>query len=175
MRTDLALDFSVNKENKTITIKREFAAVRAIVWEAFTRAEILDQWWAPKPWKAKTKSMDFKEGGTWLYAMVGPNGEEHWSICEYAIIKPIERFTGKDGFTDASGKLNTEMPRSNWDMRFIDKGEITEVQYHISYDDVAQLEATIQMGFKEGITMAMENLDELLVSGKKLEHHHHHH
>ncbi len=167
MKTNLAFDFSVNKENKTITIKREFAAERAVIWDAFTKAEILDQWWAPKPWKAKTKSMDFKEGGTWLYAMVGPNGEEHWSIAIYDLIEPVERYTGKDAFSDANGKINTDMPQSNWDVRFIDNGQITEVIYRISYADLKQLEATIEMGFKEGMTQNMQGLDALLLTLKK--------
>src|SRR5882757_4609336 len=83
MNKNLTLDFSVNKENKTITVKREFEAEVSLVWDAYTKSEILDQWWAPKPWKAKTKTMDFKEGGHWLYAMVGPNGEEHWALAKY--------------------------------------------------------------------------------------------
>lgn len=167
MSTNLAFDFSVNKENKTITIKRAFAAERATVWDAYTKAELLDQWWAPKPWKAKTKSMEFKEGGQWLYAMVGPNGEEHWSVAQYEVITPIERFTGKDAFSDANGKIDPAMPQSKWDVRFIDKGQATEVNYAISYDDLAQLEATIEMGFREGMTIAMEGLDTLLLSIRK--------
>ena len=78
MSTNLAFDFSVNKETNTITVKREFAAELSLVWDAYTKSEILDQWWAPKPWKARTKTMEFREGGYWHYAMVGPAGEEHW-------------------------------------------------------------------------------------------------
>ena len=167
MSTKPAYDFSVEKENKTIVIKREFAAARAIVWKAYTTAELLDQWWAPKPWKARTKSMNFTEGGQLLYAMVGPEGEEHWSIANYKIITPIERFTVEDAFTDAAGKINTDMPQAKWDVRFTDKGEVTEVDYRIIYNKLEDLEATIQMGFKEGIAMGMDNLDELLQTLKK--------
>ena len=167
MSTNLAFDFSVNKENKTITIRREFAAELSLVWDAYTKSEILDQWWAPKPWKARTKTMDFREGGQWLYAMVGPNGEEHWSVVDYHTIQNQKKFTGMDAFTDREGKLNKELPRSNWEVTFQDKGPVTRVEYRISYDDLAQLEATLQMGFKEGLTTAMEGLDELLPSLKK--------
>ena len=69
MSFNLAFDFSVNKENNTINVKRVFAAALPLVWDAYTNSEILDQWWAPKPWKARTKTMDFREGGHWLYAM----------------------------------------------------------------------------------------------------------
>lgn len=167
MSHNLAFDFSVDKENKTITVTREFAAELALVWKAYTTKEILDQWWAPKPWKAKTKSMDFKEGGTWHYAMIGPAGEEHWAVANYINIQPLKKFTGLDAFADANGTINKEMPQSKWEVHFTDKGEKTQVQSIITYGDLAQLETTIQMGFKEGLTMAMENLDKLLPTLKK--------
>jgi uncharacterized protein YndB with AHSA1/START domain len=167
MKANLAFDFTVNKENNTIHVKREFAADVALVWDAYTKPEILDQWWAPKPWKAKTKRMDFRNGGHWLYAMVGPNGEEHWSVANYSDIQPQKAFKGLDGFTDSEGTLNEDMPQSKWHVSFTGQGEHTLVDMMISYDDLAQLEATIQMGFKEGLSMAMENLDALLPNLKK--------
>ena len=167
MTHNLAFDFSVNKENNTITVKREFAAALALVWDAFTKSEILDQWWAPKPWKARTKTMDFREGGHWHYAMVGPEGEEHWALANYRNIQLRNKFTGLDAFADADGNVNKALPQSTWEVTFADKGQVTLVEFHISYDDLAQLEATIQMGFKEGFTMALEGLDELLAGLKK--------
>ena len=167
MNQNLAFDFSVDKENNTITIKREFAAEVPLVWDAYTKPEMLDQWWAPKPWKARTKTMDFREGGHWHYAMLGPEGEEHWAWADYRKIQTGKKFTGMDAFADAEGNLNKDMPQSEWEVTFTDKGPVTLVEFHISFDDLAQLEATIQMGFKEGMTMAMEGLDELLASLKK--------
>ena len=167
MKHDLAFEFSVNKENKTITVKREFAAELPLVWDAYTKSEILDQWWAPKPWKSRTKSMDFREGGYWHYAMVGPEGEEHWALANYKTIDPKKRFTALDGFADAEGVVNTEMPQSKWEVSFTPKEEVTLVENLITFDDLAQLETTIQMGFKEGLTAAMENLDALLAAQKQ--------
>lgn len=167
MNNNPAVDFSVNQENKTITIKREFAAELPLVWEAFTKSDILDQWWAPKPWKARTKSMDFREGGHWHYAMVGPQGEEHWALVQYRTIQVQQKFTGLDAFADAEGNVNTSLPQSQWEVTFADKGQETLVEYNIAFDDLAQLEKTLQMGFKEGLTIAMQGLDELLASSKK--------
>ncbi len=166
MKAALLFDFVVDKANKTILIKREFAAGRSLVWDAYTKSELLDQWWAPKPWKSKTKKMDFREGGEWHYAMVGPEGEEHWALAKYLRISPKTNFTVKDSFADAEGKVNTTMPESTWNVKFSDHGDHTLVENHLSYDSLEQLEATIQMGFKEGLTMAMENLDSLLASMK---------
>lgn len=167
MKKNLEFEFSVNKENKTITVKREFAAELPLVWDAYTKSEILDQWWAPKPWKARTKTMDFREGGHWHYAMVGPEGEEHWALANYKTIDPKKRFTALDGFADAEGVVNPEMPQSKWEVSFTPKDEVTLVENLITFDDLAQLETTIQMGFKEGLTMAMEGLDALLAAQKQ--------
>jgi len=167
MSTQLAFDFSVDKKNNIITIKREFDAPLSLVWDAYTKSEILDQWWAPKPWKARTKRMDFKEGGQWIYAMVGPEGEEHWAVAQYKDIQFQKKFTGLDAFADPDGKINTSMPQSKWEATFTAKGQKTLVEFKITYPDLAQLEATLQMGFKEGMTIAMEGLDELLVTLKK--------
>lgn len=163
MISNLLFDFSVDKENKTIKVTREFAADRSTVWDAFTKSEILDQWWAPKPWQSRTKTMEFKVGGLRNYAMVGPEGEEHWAMFRYDTIEQQKRFSGIDGFTDADGVLNSEMPRMHWDLQFSEKEEeLTLVEIAITFDELAQLETIISMGFKEGFTIALQGLTALL-------------
>lgn len=164
MSKNLAFDFTVDKEKKTISIQREFAAEVSLVWDAYTMPEILDLWWAPKPWKTITKTMDFREGGHWLYAMVGPEGEEHFALASYKIIQPQKRFTGLDAFADAEGNINQDLPQSMWEVQFTDKGKMTLVEFQITFEDLVQLEATIEMGFKEGFTSALGNLDQYLES-----------
>lgn len=154
--------FIVDRENSTITIKRKFAAGRSLVWDAFTKSEILDQWWAPEPWQARTKIMDFREGGGWLYVMEGPEGEEHWSCTDFETIIPEQKYVGSDAFTDAEGRIIEDLPQSKWDLSFSDDEGSTQVTLHISYQDTEQLDATLQMGFREGITMTMDSLDGLL-------------
>jgi uncharacterized protein YndB with AHSA1/START domain len=166
MKSNLLMNFTVNKENNTVNVKREFNAPLSNVWSAWTEAAILDQWWAPAPWKSRTKSMDFKEGGRRLYAMVGPEGEEHWAIADFTSISPKTNFKYKDAFTDSEGNLNTDFPRSNWDVTFSEEGDHTFVDIVIKHDKLSDLEAIIQMGFKEGFTIAMEGLDEIFAENK---------
>ncbi|SHL41680.1 Uncharacterized conserved protein YndB, AHSA1/START domain [Chitinophaga jiangningensis] len=166
MRTNLTFDFIVDKEKKSILIKREFDAPVSMVWDAYTKSEYLDQWWAPRPWKARTKEMDFRPGGQWLYAMVGPEGEEHWAIARYNAVTPQQSFDVQDAFTDAAGTINTSMPQANWKVTFHNQGDTTLVEFVITYEKLEDLEATIQMGFKEGLSMAMEQLDEKLAAQK---------
>lgn len=162
MNSNLPFDFSVDRENKTITVRKEFAASPSLVWDAWTKPEILDQWWAPKPWKAKTKSMEFKEGGSWLYAMVGPEGEEHWSVFHYKKIEEPKYFSGLDGFTDTEGTINSTMPSTTWKVSFNDQGKTTLVEAVLNFKTLEDLETLIEMGFKEGFTMTLNYLDEFL-------------
>lgn len=162
MKRELLMNFRVDREARAIVIEREFAAPRSRVWAAWTESRWLDQWWAPRPWQARTKTMDFREGGHWLYAMVGPEGEEHWGRADYASIDPQEAFRATDAFCDSSGNIQPEMPRSYWRVTFREEDQHTQVEMQIRYDDLADLEAILQMGFREGMTAALEQLDELL-------------
>ena len=167
MATTQQYEFYADKENKTISIKREFDAPANIVWDAYTKSEILDQWWAPKPWKAQTKKLEFTEGGQWLYKMVGPKGEEQWSTETYSDIEPGKKFTVEDAFSDADGNTDESMPQSTWELSFTGKGNKTVVNILIAFDDVKQQEELLKTGFKEGLAMGMENLDALLPVLKK--------
>ncbi len=155
-------DFDVDKSTQTIRIERSFNAPTDQVWSAWTEADILDQWWGPNPWVARTKSMDFREGGHWLYAMVSPDGQEHWSKVEYLTILPKTSFSAIDGFCDADGNMIADMPRNHWENTFHDKGDHTVVSMVLSFETLTDLEKIIEMGFKEGITAGMENLDEYI-------------
>jgi uncharacterized protein YndB with AHSA1/START domain len=166
MKPNLQFDFVADKSNNTLTIVREFAAERPLVWDCYTKSELLDRWFAPKPWQTRTKNMNFTEGGTWLYAMCGPEGEEHWGRMDYQTIQAIDGYTALDGFCDAEGNLNPHLPRATWNASFEDKGENALVTTVVTYNSLADLETIINMGMKEGLTMAMEGLDELLVTLK---------
>lgn len=165
--SNLQFDFLVNKENNTITVVREFAAPRPLVWDCYTKSELLDQWFAPKPWKTRTQNMDFTEGGHWLYAMCGPEGEEHWGRMDYVTIQPKDSFSAWDGFCDQEGKLNEQLPRAAWRSDFADKSGHTLVTTEVTYNALSDLETVIEMGMIEGLTMAMEGLDTLIDDLKK--------
>ena len=159
MNKAILMNFVVDKDSKQIKVDREFDAPLPMVWAAWTQSEILDQWWAPKPWQAKTKSMDFRPGGSWLYAMTGPEGEVHWSKADFKRIEPLKNFSALDGFCDENGTINPDWPRSLWDNTFSEKGDSTLVNIVITYDKLADLEKIIDLGFKEGFTAGLANLD----------------
>ena len=162
MKTDLLFDFTVDKITKKVFINREFAAELPLVWDAFTKPEILDQWVAPKPWLSKTKYMNFKVGGRRFYAMVSPEGQERWSIQEYTSITPKSNFKMYNAFADKDE--NPELPGSEWEYNFSEQNGKTKVSITIYNESLARLEKMIEMGFKEGYAMSMKNLEELLTT-----------
>jgi uncharacterized protein YndB with AHSA1/START domain len=164
MKNDLLYDFTVDKTTKTVFINREFDAELSLVWDAFTKQEILDQWVAPKPWTSRTKYMNFEVGGRRFYAMVSPEGQEHWSIQEYTSITPKTNFKMSNAFADKEG--NPELPGSDWDYTFREKNGITKVSISIYNESLIRLERMIEMGFTEGFKMSMHNLENLLETVK---------
>jgi uncharacterized protein YndB with AHSA1/START domain len=162
MKNNLLFDFTVDKITKTVSINREFAAELSLVWDAFTKPEILDQWVAPKPWLSKTKYMNFKVGGRRFYAMVSPEGQERWSIQEYTSITPKSNFKMYNAFADKDE--NPELPGSEWEYNFSEQNGKTKVSITIYNESLARLEKMIEMGFKEGYAMSMKNLEELLTT-----------
>lgn len=160
MKNNLPFEFTVNKATKTVSVIREFAAELSLVWDAFTKPEILDQWWAPKPWTSKTKYMDFKVGGRRFYAMVSPAGEERWSIQQYTSISPKTNFKFLNAFADKDE--NPELPGSDWDLNFSYKEGTTTVRVSIYNESLARMEKMIEMGFSEGFKMTLNSLEDLL-------------
>ena len=162
MKTDLLFDLTLDKPAKTVYITREFDAPLSLVWDAFTKPELLDQWVAPAPFVARTKHMNFEVGGKRFYAMVGPDGQERWALQKYISISPKTNFKLFNAFADKDE--NPQLPGSDWDYTFSDHGGITKVVITIYNESLERLEKMIEMGFKEGFTMSMTNLENLLVT-----------
>jgi PhnB protein len=154
--------YTKDASQKKLTVERRFDAPVALVWRAWTESEILDQWWAPKPWKTETKSMDFRAGGHWLYSMNGPEGERHWARMDYKRVVPQKMYDSLDGFCDETGKMNHEAPVLDWAVSFSPSGNATNVVVVSTFAKQEDLDTLIQMGFQEGFASAHENLDTVL-------------
>ncbi len=172
MSNNLLFDFTVDKAAKTVYITREFAAELSLVWDAFTKAEILDQWIAPAPYVSRTKYMNFEVGGKRFYAMVSPEGQERWAIQEYTSITPKTNFKMYNAFADKDE--NPELPGSEWDYNFSEHPDshrdgpdgyrVTKVSITIFNESFDRMEKMIEMGFAEGFKMTIDNLEKLLAS-----------
>ena len=161
MTNDLVFDFTVDKAAKTVRITREFDAPLSLVWDAFTKQEILDQWMAPAPFKAKTKYMNFEVGGKRFYAMVGPDGQEKWAIQKFTSITPKTNFKMYNAFADKDE--NPELPGSEWDYNFSEQNGITTVSITVYNESFERMERLLE-GFKLGFTATLKQLEGLLAS-----------
>ncbi|MBX2974231.1 MAG: SRPBCC domain-containing protein [Flavobacteriales bacterium] len=162
MTKPAVFNFIVSKDIRSITVERSFNAPLDPVWAAWTEADILCQWWAPKPYQCVIQSLDFREGGRWLYYMQGPEGDCHYCFFDYETVRPKTFFSGSDGFCDEQGVLKDTMPRTKWESHFSENDGATLVRVHLHFNSPEDLEQTIRMGFKEGFAMGLQQLDELL-------------
>ena len=155
------MDFIFDKQTKTVSITKEFAFELSLVWDAYTKPELLDQWWAPKPLTSRTKVMDFRVGGRRFYAMVSPDGQElGWAIQKYTSISPKTNFKFFNAFADE--EENPQLPGSDWDLNFSEQDGTTKVSISIYNESLERLEKGLEMGFKEGTMSQLDNLEDLL-------------
>ena len=149
---------------KKIHVEREFNAPVETVWKAWTNPDMLEKWWGPKPWVAKTKSMDFTVGGAWLYWMEGPDGQKHWSYVKFTAIEKGSRFAADSLFSDENANIIPGAPVGHWDNKFVAMGQKTKVVVDLSFDEETSFKKLVEMGFEGGFTMGLNQLDEVLAS-----------
>lgn len=164
MKNSMLFDFKVDKTKNEIVVDRSFDAPLDLVWAAWTEADILDKWWAPKPYQAVTKSLNFVVGGRWHYYMLGPENDKQWCVFDYDAIKPMEYYAGHDAFCDENEVVDSTKPEVKWKNSFRPDGTQTIVTIELKFDSMSDLETIIQMGFKEGFAAGMENLDQYIAS-----------
>jgi uncharacterized protein YndB with AHSA1/START domain len=150
--------------NKKLLITRAFNADINLVWRAWTESSLLDKWWAPKPWRTETKTMDFRDGGKWLYAMIGPDGTKSWCCVDFITIKLKKSILCDDYFCDEEGVENKDFPQMSWLTKFESASSGSKIFVTISFDKQEDLEKIVEMGFEAGFTMGLSNLDELLLT-----------
>lgn len=154
--------FNKDFESNTVYVMKIYHTDVSKVWNYFTKAELLDQWWAPKPWKCETKKQDFKEGGVWLYSMVGPEGERHYAQVKYGEIMEHRSFDGTDTFCDDNGNVNPDFPEAKWLFGFTGVEEGTKVTVNIHFSSTEAMKQLLEMGFEEGFKMGLNQLEEIL-------------
>jgi len=162
MNNNSLFDFTVDNTIKTVFVNLELDAGISLVWDAFTKQEILDQWYAPEPWRSKTKFMNFEVGGRRFYAMVGPEGQEMWSIQKYTSITPKTNFKIFNAFADKDE--NPQLPGSDWDLNFIEQNGTTKLSIAIYNESAERMEKMMAMGFQEGFTATLNQLKNLLAT-----------
>lgn len=134
-----------NAKNRTLTIKKVFNAPVNLVWNAWTEADQIVQWWAPQGMKIKVVEHNFTVGGKWKFSMPMPNGGDFVSEGTY-----LEIVEHKKIITSADFKPMTE-----------------NVELHVSFEadgDKTESYAKAQekMGFYNGWGSALNRMEEVI-------------
>jgi len=152
-----------------LVLERTFHAPRALVFEAFTQAEHLRQWWGPRGWDITHCTVDLRPGGRWHYCMTcmdqaqtGFYGMESWGLGIYDEIEAPVRLVYTDYFSDASGAVNPDMPSSQTSLTFEEVGGGTRIVSRSVYSTEAALKTVMDMGMLEGIAQTWDRLSEHL-------------
>ncbi|MDX1413520.1 MAG: SRPBCC domain-containing protein [Candidatus Promineifilaceae bacterium] len=148
--------------DEEIVVTRTFDAPRSLVWEVWTQAKHLKEWWGPKGWTLPVCDVDFRIGGTWFYCMKGPDDMMACGKATYSEIHEPEGFVMKDSFVDTEGNPLQGMPVAVVTLRFIAEGNRTTVISQSVYPSKADRDRVIEMGVEEGITETQDRLESYL-------------
>lgn len=85
------LDNLVGVAERTMVLQRVIKAPRHVVWGAWMNPETLPQWWGPDGYSCRTKRIDLRSGGDWVFDMIGPDGAVYPNHHEYGEVRPNER------------------------------------------------------------------------------------
>jgi uncharacterized protein YndB with AHSA1/START domain len=148
-------------------LSRTFNAPRTLVWDAWSKPEHLKQWWGPEGWELPVCEIDFREGGTWVYCMKGPDGMESWGKAYYQELKRPERIVYRDTFIDADRQPLEGMPEMTITVEFAEADGKTTLTSRALFPSAEALKATVEMGMEEGMKQTWDRLEALLASMQK--------
>ena len=154
---------------QTLVLERVFNAPRELVFAAFSQAEHLRHWWAPRGWEMSACTVDLRPGGRWHYCMkcVDENqgefyGMESWGLGIYREIHAPERIVYTDYFSDAEGNINPDLPPTLSTLTFEEVGGGTRVVNRAEYNSEQALKTVLDMGMLQGVTETWDRLAEHL-------------
>jgi uncharacterized protein YndB with AHSA1/START domain len=146
--------------NRVLTLKRTFDAPVELVWEAWTGADHIINWWAPKGMKIRVIEHDFKVGGAWKYVMPMPDGSEFVSEGVYSEIIKQKKIV-----TSANMRPMTEGVEMR--MLFEKKGDKTGFIFSVIHATEEYCRQQEKMGFYNGWASAFERLNVYLKEAGK--------
>jgi uncharacterized protein YndB with AHSA1/START domain len=145
-----------------LVLTRLIDAPRARLWRAWTEPELLQQWFAPRPWTTPVVRTDVRPGGSNYLVMRGPDGSEHESRGVYLEVVPDERLVITDAYTRAWEP--SAKPFMTVVLTFADEDGKTRYTARVRHWSEADRQAHEAMGFHEGWGKATDQLAALVAS-----------
>lgn len=157
-----AITFNIDYDAATVFVMKTYDQKSTEIWNHFSKTELLDLWWAPKPWKCETQKMNFAEGGTWNYAMIDAKNQKHFAGIDYEEINSPRSISFSDYFTDENQNKKAEFPSTNWLIGFTGVKEGTKLTINLHFASTEDLNQILAMGFEDGLKTTLNQLEELL-------------
>ena len=143
--------------DREIVMTRVFDAPRHLIWDAFTKPELLKRWFGPRGWSLVVCEVDLKVGGGFRFVLRGPDEVEMGMRGVYREIVPPERSVHIESFDDYPGESQVT---AVW----VEKGGQTTLTATVLYPSREVRDAVIQSGMEHGAAESYDKLAELLAS-----------
>ena len=156
---------AVDKDIDQLTMRMtaEFAATPERVWRLWADPRQLERWWGPPAWPATFTSHDLTPGSHSAYHMTGPNGDEAHGWWEIVAAEPPQSLAFRDGFANADGTPNPELPvtEANVTIEAIGDGK-TRMVMSSRFPSREAMQQVLDMGMEEGLREAIGQIDGIL-------------
>src|SRR6266852_4394718 len=143
--------------DREIVLTRVFDAARSMVWDAFTKPELLKRWFGPRGWSLVVCEVDLKVGGGFRFVLRGPDGGEMGMRGVYREIKPPERSVHMESFDDFPGEAQVTTV-------FVEHGGKTTLTATVLSPSKEVRDAVIKSGMEHGAAESYDKLAELLAA-----------
>jgi len=145
--------------DREIALTRVFKAPRRLVYEAFSKPEILKRWFGPRGWSLVTCDIDARVGGGFRFILRGPDGRELGMHGTYREILPPAKSIHTESFDDFPGESQVTSV-------FTEHEGNTKLVATILYPSREIRDAVIKSGMEQGAAESYDKLDEMLASGE---------
>ena len=147
----------------TLTVTSEWPAAVEKVWQLWADPRKLERWWGPPVYPATVTQHELQSGGTVRYFMTGPEGDQHHGYWLVGDVAAPHRFTFVDGFADAEGNTNDDLPTTSAvvELTALDDGH-TRMVMTTTFASVAAMEQLVVMGMEDGLKEAMGQIQAIL-------------
>jgi uncharacterized protein YndB with AHSA1/START domain len=151
----------VRKSDRELVITRTFNGPARIVFDAWTKPELVKRWWAPKSRGVIMASVDadVRAGGTYRYVVQPPKGEPFGMSGQYSEVTPPSRLVYSQVF-EPMAHLGAAIVTVTFD----EKANKTRLQVHTLYPSKEALDGAIAMGMEDGARETMDQLDDLVIA-----------
>jgi len=144
--------------DREVVLTRVFDAPRSMVWDAFTKPELLKRWFGPRGWSLVVCEVDLKLGGGFRFVLRGPDGRDMGMRGVYREIVPPERSVHMESFDDYPGESQVTAV-------FVERGGKTTLTATVLFPSKEVRDIVIQTGMEHGAAESYDKLAELLATG----------